>query len=269
MNNNGKGRDIFFGVVALATLIVAIIGATLAYFSITASSNEGAINATAKVVSIDYYDGQKVTAQANELIPADFIDVVQRVYEKVFVENKKAEPEKNLCVDSKGEQVCSVYRFSVTSDAGINITATLKNEHNGFEDLKYAIYERGTGDSDGQWLTLSAANDLYLDLERCMNDKEGVPPCTTIPEGSTLKTYNEVALNSLFGTTMKGTDIVKKPVRIEGTRTYDLVLFLYDTGENQNAQQGQSYNGTISVDIASENGSEVSGVIDEDDPLYQ
>ena len=123
MNNNGKGRDIFFGVVALATLIVAIIGATLAYFSITASSNEGAVNATAKVVSIDYYDGQKVTAQANELIPADFVEVVQRVYEKVFVETEKSDPEKNLCTDTNGEQVCSVYRFSISSDAGIDITA--------------------------------------------------------------------------------------------------------------------------------------------------
>ena len=70
MKNDTKGRDIFFGVVALATLIVAIIGATLAYFSITASSNEGAINATAAVVSIEYNDGQLVTAQADKLIPA-------------------------------------------------------------------------------------------------------------------------------------------------------------------------------------------------------
>ena len=58
MNTDNKGRDIFYGIVAIATLIVAIIGATLAYFSVTASSNEGAVNATAKVISIEYSDGQ-------------------------------------------------------------------------------------------------------------------------------------------------------------------------------------------------------------------
>ena len=64
MRNDSKARDIFYGLEAVATLIVAIIGATLAYFSITASSNEGAINAQAAVVSIEYNDGQQVTAQA-------------------------------------------------------------------------------------------------------------------------------------------------------------------------------------------------------------
>ena len=80
MKNDNRGRDIFMGLVAVATLIVAIIGATLAYFSITASSNEGVVNATAAVVSIEYNDGQQVTAQAGHLIPADF-EVVKNVYE--------------------------------------------------------------------------------------------------------------------------------------------------------------------------------------------
>ena len=82
MSKDGKTKDIFFGIVAIATLIVAIIGATLAYFSITASSNEGAVNATAATVSINYNDGQQVTAQAKNLIPAT-PEVVKKVYEKL------------------------------------------------------------------------------------------------------------------------------------------------------------------------------------------
>jgi len=45
---DNKSRDIFYGIVAVATLIVALIGATLAYFSISTSSNEGVVNATEK-----------------------------------------------------------------------------------------------------------------------------------------------------------------------------------------------------------------------------
>ena len=40
-NNNGKG--IFLGVVSVATLIVAIIGATFAYFSATTTVGNGVL----------------------------------------------------------------------------------------------------------------------------------------------------------------------------------------------------------------------------------
>ena len=90
MGNDNRGRDIFYGVVAVATLIVAIIGATLAYFSVTASSNEVAINATADRVSIDYLDGSQVTAQADKLIPAKF-DIVKEVYETRFYNGEEGE----------------------------------------------------------------------------------------------------------------------------------------------------------------------------------
>ncbi len=79
--NDNKSRDIFYGVVAVATLIVALIGATLAYFSMNASSNEGAVNAKAAVVSIDYKDGQDLLMQAENLIPSAF-DVVKTIYER-------------------------------------------------------------------------------------------------------------------------------------------------------------------------------------------
>ena len=36
-NNNGRG--IFYGVIGVATLVVAIIGATFAYFTATATNN--------------------------------------------------------------------------------------------------------------------------------------------------------------------------------------------------------------------------------------
>ena len=39
MENNNNGRGIFYGVIGVATLVVAIIGATFAYFTATASNN--------------------------------------------------------------------------------------------------------------------------------------------------------------------------------------------------------------------------------------
>ena len=57
MRNDNRGKDIFYGVVAIATLIVAIIGATLAYFSLIASQKEeGTVLYTGKL-EINYIDG--------------------------------------------------------------------------------------------------------------------------------------------------------------------------------------------------------------------
>ena len=50
-NNNGRG--IFYGVIGVATLVVAIIGATFAYFSASITSNGiGAINSTVLTLQI-------------------------------------------------------------------------------------------------------------------------------------------------------------------------------------------------------------------------
>ena len=53
--NNGKG--IFYGVIGVATLVVAIIGATFAYFTATAQAGENVI--TGNMASIQF--GLEVT----------------------------------------------------------------------------------------------------------------------------------------------------------------------------------------------------------------
>ena len=173
MMNEHKGRDIFYGVVAIATLIVAIVGATLAYFSVTATSNEGAVNATAAIVSIEYNDGQQVTTQADELIPST-LEVVQQVYEaKVKGEDvlnpDDDTPKMNKCIDKNGREVCSAYRFTVKSDLTRTISAVLKNEHNGFTYLSYAVYDL----TNEEWMPLNAEGNVYdLALKTCSNENE-------------------------------------------------------------------------------------------------
>ena len=45
-------RGVFFGVIGVLTLIVAIIGASFAYFSINASSKQDAVNVSAASVKM-------------------------------------------------------------------------------------------------------------------------------------------------------------------------------------------------------------------------
>ena len=265
MTKDGKTKDIFFGIVAIATLIVAIIGATLAYFSITASSNEGVINATSATVSIQYNDGKQVTAQADELIPADFDTIVKKSYE-TYIKNLKNNGEinasTNRCTDSYGQQVCSAYRFSITTDEKRTITATLNNEYNGFEYLHYALYDI----TNGTWLEQSS--DEFEKLTKCDNKNNEDPAvkeeddCYEIKDSE--KIYLSKATNSLFGKEMTADGPVNAGLTVNiGTHEYDLVLFIQENDKNQNIDQGKQYSGTIKidVDVNGENG-QITGRID-------
>ena len=115
--NDNKSRDIFYGVVAVATLIVAIVGATLAYFSISAGSNEGAVSAKAAVVSVNYTDGIDVIAQAKKLIPSRF-DIMQFFYEKNKEDLTNATPSSaaaSLLSNPPSETASAVIAFATVS----------------------------------------------------------------------------------------------------------------------------------------------------------
>lgn len=79
MENNGRG--IFYGVIGVATLIVAIIGATFAYFTASASTDEGAITgqtennlAQALDVSVGEVTFDNPGVNSHNLVPAKFGD---------------------------------------------------------------------------------------------------------------------------------------------------------------------------------------------------
>lgn len=252
--SDNKSRDIFYGVVAIATLIVAILGATLAYFSITAKSNEGAVNAKADVVSISYNDSQQVSASADKLIPSK-LDVVQSAYKKAKGDGtfgSEGALADNVCVDSNGRQVCSIYRFTVSSDTSRTMIATLNSELNTFTTgLSYAMYNV----NGNTWEILDDGNNSKrLVLDYCNNEDADISKHCFTTDG-TKKTYNNTdtlrATNSLFGYTVTEGNTVAKGRILEAkvAQVYDLVIFLNESGTDQNADQGKEYQGTLIVEV--------------------
>lgn len=62
--DNNKGQTIFLSVIGIATLLVAIVGATFAWFSISVSGNDKAssvVVTTAKLGSVVFTDGETIT----------------------------------------------------------------------------------------------------------------------------------------------------------------------------------------------------------------
>ena len=287
MSKDNKSRDIFYGVVAIATLIVAIVGATLAYFSISASSGEGAVNAKAAVVSVNYNDTQQVTAQAEELIPSE-LKIMQYYYEMALASGDftaEGVHDVNKCQDVNNREICSVYRFSVSIDSGSqNITAMLNSEDNDFNYLAYAVREASCtaqmpitaegGTSDTTYSEFSGANysqytSCWLDLgggnksqglARCSNSEQNdAPECYTVDLNNvrTYSTSNPMAVNSIFGYDTNSNPVTKE---VTGTaKMYDLVLFLKENNQNQNADQGKEFHGNIVVEVSGSGNDIITG----------
>ena len=246
--SDNKSRDIFYGIVAVATLIVALVGATLAYFSITAGSSEGAIGAQAAVVSIEYNDSQQVTAQADKLIPSAFSVVKQAYQENSADFGDEAALRTNICVDAVGQQVCSIYRFTVRSDVARDFTATLNTEYNGFTYLAYAVRDV----TNNAWLNLDNSEGVTetLALSTCSNlNEETTDDCYTTSGSEKTYSVTPKAINSIFGYSLQGSNLVVNSKNIaSAVQTYDLVLFIKENNNNQNIDQGQTYQGTIIVE---------------------
>ena len=61
MGNNNKGNMILLTIISVATLLVAVIGATFAYFNISINSKDSdtTIEVTNGTISIEYADNAK------------------------------------------------------------------------------------------------------------------------------------------------------------------------------------------------------------------
>ena len=188
-----KSRKVFCLVLMIATLIVAIVGATLAYFSYRTGSADEAVKAHSAVINIAYKDGDQVTASADKLIPSSY-DVVKKVYGK-HISNGVAPSSSNACIDDKNRQVCSVYRFSIKSDMDRDVYALLNTEYNGFTYLAYALRDV----TNNAWLLLDG-NRGYVSLASCSNNNvSGSDDCYTIKDEGKVYNTTPKAANSIFG----------------------------------------------------------------------
>ena len=116
-NRNENGRGIFYGVIGVATLVVAMIGATFAYFSAEASTGNSAMTATAANISLEM--GTPVTTGLKQnIIPVDETQAGFATGGYVGVGASAGADGKNIpknknCVDDDGNEFCSVYTFTL------------------------------------------------------------------------------------------------------------------------------------------------------------
>lgn len=147
-------------IIGVSTLLIAILGATFAYFSATARSEEGDVNVRSAYVSISYDGGTEI--KATNLIPSTEAIAINKFTKEVYslttiddTENPELIPKEEQdkyktdtsrrCVDANGHEVCYVYQFTVNSDGETGgktaLTGYITVDSNEFDNLSYTVYE--------------------------------------------------------------------------------------------------------------------------------
>lgn len=116
MDNNQRKRtmNILYGVIGIATLMIATVGATFAYFTATQSVGGNNITGNMATVSFNLSVQKKSTADDTK---GGLIPMTNSMVQKA-VSNAST---KGICIDDNNNAVCQVYKITVnnTSSAGI------------------------------------------------------------------------------------------------------------------------------------------------------
>lgn len=237
-------RGIFFGVIGVLTLIVAIIGASLAYFSINDKSEDNALTVQAATVKIVYSDGDQLL-MAENVIPSTK-EVALETYRRflageeydVEVDGETQSYPYQKCVDDKGYTVCGVYDFSLTNNGASAVDVIAKviptEQADGaidFRNLKYTLYN-------------------ITDVTTALKEDGTVDNGTEVKSGTvTYTTFN------LFDN--------PEEVKADGQpEKYRLFVWLDEVGLDQKPQdyeQGATFQGTIYVNVDGANGDKLTG----------
>lgn len=232
MNNNNNGKGIFYGVIGVATLVVAIIGATFAYFAASTNSANNAVSAASSTVSALQLSEVKDGIKAN-LIP---IDETNSKFPSVVGLTSTS------CKDDNENNICSTYQFTVTNpnEQAQQVYFYLEPSSNTFTNLHYTIFK-------GTPTTYNVKGEQVTDGGKAAN-------------GAVVVKDTQLTLNS---TTRISLDNLSQVLPAKGSATYTIVLWIHETGGDQTTSDaGKSFAGgvRISTGILDGEGNATSGV---------
>ena len=235
MNNNNNGKGIFYGVIGVATLVVAIIGATFAYFAASTNSANNAVSAASSTVSALQLTEVKDGIKSN-LIPVDAVGKYKAKFPAVVGLTADS------CKDDNHNHICSTYQFTVTNPNAQSqqVYFYLEPKNNTFTNLHYAIF-KGTPTS------YDVTGTVVTDGGAASN-------------GAIVVANTQLTLNSTERIPLDNLSQVLDP---NEAVTYTIVLWVQETNEDQTkSDAGKSFAGgvRISTGILGADGNATSGV---------
>ena len=245
-NKNGSG--IFLGVIGVATLIVAIIGATFAFFGANISSGEGAVTAASASLALGYKD--VTTGLKTNLIPAE--DYIAN-YAATNTEHISSKGE---CIDDNGNEVCGVYTFTIGNPSfttSQDLYGSIKIVSNEFTDLYFRIYDE-LGNEVVTPTAFSSAVSEIIELPQ-LNQK------LLASSLDTAETPGFVAEDPTTYTKVNDKSQPENAALSSNVRTYKMVIWIEETQSDQTeTNSGKTFAASINFTTASDTNG-VTGVI--------
>lgn len=269
-NNEKKGRGLFYFVIAFAVIIIAIVGATYAYFTTTTRTNEEnsiTTGSTKLELGIETDD----TGANYDLIPtkaqiAKYAYAMQTEINYVEPEEcvtyakddngsptetclvKRKKPN-STCIDDSGSAVCSTYSYTIIND-NVNpqkITMYLGVTDNQFANLWFAVYTDVTStDTSGVQTTTRTRITEPKHISSISGEEIKMEVRTDIEE-SQKETFENLAYPTL--------------TQENPRRKYTVVLWIEESGEDQTVADGDGRTFRGYIRAISGDGQGVTGVI--------
>lgn len=288
MENNNNGRGVFYGVIGVATLIVAIIGATFAYFAAQTNTEDNAVRAEAAIIELDIATHSATNLGAN-MIPVEADGTTKSKvpgasdaateYAGLFPRFPSAgssdtnDAGREACEDLLGNRICSIYTFTVSnpSTASQQIFGFLTVKNNTFGNLKYAVF-KGTpteiGATTDKWKVLDSDKVAgYTPVDGNYNVAAGgiVKAMADVPKTAT---SNPGDFNATSETDNRYIPAMTVTLAADDKQTggndevtYTVLLWIEETGENQteadSSEDGttaKSFEGGIFINTGGESG---------------
>ena len=254
---NNKGSGIFLGVIGVATLIVAIIGATFAFFGANISSPEGAVSVTTTQLSLGYSD--IITGLKKNLIPAEHWVAEHAGTDETYLSTH------NECIDTNGNEVCGTYTFTIGNPSfttAQDLYGSVKVITNDFTNLWFRIYEVVEGEDEEVTLVQKIGPTKFPTAEGTV-DLDGLNQQLLPSSSDTAETSGFDATKPLTYTKVEKecTNSKQETYTCSNVKTYKMLIWLEETGTNQtDAESGKTITASVTFTTASDT-SGVTGVI--------
>lgn len=274
-NKNNNGRGLFYGVIGVATLVVAIIGATFAYFTASVTRNNAITNVASTQLTLGFtpddsnfrMDMIPVNADGNGTSFAKFpgmIDTANPTSEQLAAGE--------TCRDLVGNSICSAYQFTISNGSATTaqtVVGSMTVVSNEFDNLHYALFK---GESDDIHDTTDKFNvDKTATATATSNDnwvtRTDAVVGTLIHKGNLKTEAAAVGTEGQDGYKPEG--LINWPNTLEqltptsdpthNTTTYTIIVWLEETFANQD-EQGKNFTASITF-TSNTGGNGVTGVL--------
>ena len=144
-NNDGKGITLI--TVGILTIIVAIAGATFAFFQVTATNNNITGESAYVANNLELKVTLSSTAATGKLVPQLEKTGKTNILQKAVT----GATGKGSCIDENGNTICKVYTITVTNKTSTKfyVTGTLSLDAANMQNLKWATGTSATAGFDG------------------------------------------------------------------------------------------------------------------------